>query len=127
MLARLAQGGRQLLVLGDGLGELALRLEQPLLERPDPLRRVLETAAQDHDLFLEAFEHLLELVDLSFVFAQPSLVLGGHERHLLGPCGDPSPGFKHSCVHPIRSSRMSLVPAARLRVLDFSLNDVINC
>ena len=38
VLARLAQGVGQLLVLGDGLGQLALGLEQPLLERADPLR-----------------------------------------------------------------------------------------
>ena len=38
VLARLTQGGGQLLVLGDGLGELTLGLEQPLLEGADALR-----------------------------------------------------------------------------------------
>ena len=37
VLARLPQGVAQLLVLGDGLGQLALGLEQPLLQGPDPL------------------------------------------------------------------------------------------
>ena len=56
VLARLAQGGREALVLGDGLGELALGLEEPLLERADPLGRVLEPAAEDDDLFLERLQ-----------------------------------------------------------------------
>ena len=54
VLAGLAEGGREALVLGDGLGELALGLEHPLLERADPLRGVLEPAAEDRDLLLEA-------------------------------------------------------------------------
>ena len=74
----LAQGGRQLLVLGDGLGELALGLEESLLERPDALGRVLEPPPQDDDLLLEPLDHLLELVDLSLVLGQPPLVLGSH-------------------------------------------------
>ena len=53
VLARLAQGVGQLLVLRHRLGQLALGLEQPLLERADPLRRVLQLAPQRHDLFLE--------------------------------------------------------------------------
>ena len=64
VLARLAERGRELLVLGDGLGELALRLEEALLERADALRGVLQPATQDDDLFLEALDRLLELVDL---------------------------------------------------------------
>ena len=46
VLARLTQGVAKLLVLGDRLGELALRLEQPLLERAHPLRCVLQLAPQ---------------------------------------------------------------------------------
>ena len=64
MLARLTQGGRELLVLGDGLGELALGLEQSLLEGADALGGVLQPPAEDDDLFLEALDRLLELVDL---------------------------------------------------------------
>ena len=79
VLARLAEGGGELLVLGDGLGELALRLEQPLLERADPLRRVLEAAAQDDDLLLEGLDRLLQLVDLRLVFGQSPFVLGRHD------------------------------------------------
>ena len=70
--------GRKLLVLGHGLGELTLGLEESFLERPDALGRVLEPPSQDDDLFLEALDHLLELIDLSFVLGQSPLVLGSH-------------------------------------------------
>ena len=53
VLARLAQGVAQLLVLGDGLGQLALGLEQPLLERAHALRGVGEAGAQVGDLVVE--------------------------------------------------------------------------
>ena len=79
VLARLTQGGGELLVLGDGLGELALGLEQSLLEGADALGRVLEPAPQDDDLFLEALDLLLEVVDLALVLGQPPLVLGSHD------------------------------------------------
>ena len=78
VLARLTQRGRELFVLGDGLGQLALGLQQALLERADALRRVLQPAAEDDDLFLESLDRLLELVDLSLVLGQPPLVLGSH-------------------------------------------------
>ena len=82
MLARLAQGGRQALVLRDGLGELALRLEQPLLEGADPLGRVLEPAAEDDDLFLERLQLGLEIADLALVLGETPLVLRSHLPHL---------------------------------------------
>ena len=72
MLARLTQGGGEPLVLGDGLGELALGLEEPLLEGADALGGVLQPAAEDHDLFLEALDRLLELGDLPLVLGQPA-------------------------------------------------------
>ena len=50
VLARLAQRVAELLVLGHGLGQLALGLEQPLLERAHPLGRVGEPGAQVGDL-----------------------------------------------------------------------------
>ena len=53
VLARLPQRVAELLVLGHGLGELALRLEQALLERPDPLRRVGHPGAQVSDLVVQ--------------------------------------------------------------------------
>ena len=46
VLARLAQRVAQLLVLGGLLGQLALGLEQPLLERPHPVGGVGEAGAQ---------------------------------------------------------------------------------
>ena len=53
VLARLAQGVAELLVLGDGLGQLALGLQQPLLERAHPLRGVGHLAPEVGDLVLE--------------------------------------------------------------------------
>ena len=41
--------------------------------------RVLEPAAEDDDLFLEALDRLLELGDLALVLGQPALVLGSHD------------------------------------------------
>ncbi len=78
VFACLAQGGRQLLVVGERLRELPFRLEQPLLQGAHALGGVLQTAAQEDDLFLERLDLRLEIADLSLVLAQPSLVLGGH-------------------------------------------------
>ena len=82
VLARLAEGGRQALVLRDGLGQLALRLEQPLLEGADPLRGVLEPAAEDDDLFLERLQLGLEIADLTLVLGETPLVLRSQLPHL---------------------------------------------
>ncbi|GIU89228.1 MAG: hypothetical protein KatS3mg010_0327 [Acidimicrobiia bacterium] len=43
-----------------------------------PLGRVLQAAAEDDDLLLEALDHLLELVDLRLVLGESALVLGRH-------------------------------------------------
>ena len=51
LLGRL-QGEGQLLVLRDGLGQLALGLEQLLLEGLDPARALLEAPAEDGDFLL---------------------------------------------------------------------------
>ena len=79
MLAGLTQRGGEALVLGDRLGELALRLEQPLLEGPHALGCVLEPAPEDDDLFLERLQLVLEIADLAFVLGEASLVLRSHE------------------------------------------------
>ena len=79
VLARFAQGCRQALVLRDGLGELALRLEHPLLQRAHPLGRVLEPAPEDHDLFLERLQLRLEIADLPLVLGEAPLVLRSHD------------------------------------------------
>ena len=102
VLARLAQRRRELLVLRDGLGELALGLEQTLLERSHPLGRVLEAAAQDDDLFLQRLHLLLKVTDLAFVLSEASLVLGGHVT--TSHCGraldaHPIPGLSASRAH----------------------------
>ena len=79
VLAGLTERGREALVLGDGLGELALRLEQALLEGAHPLGCVLEPAPEDDDLFLERLQLVLEIADLAFVLGEASLVLGSHD------------------------------------------------
>ena len=53
VLARLAQGVGELLVLRHRLGQLALGLEESLLQRAHPLGGVGQLAAQRRDLFLE--------------------------------------------------------------------------
>ena len=60
------------------LGELALRLEQSLLEGADPLRRVLEAAAEDDDLLLQRLQLALEFGDLPLVLGEPSLPVLRH-------------------------------------------------
>ncbi len=78
MLARFAEGGGEPLVLGDGLLQLALGLEDLLLEGADPLGSVLQAAPEHHDLFFEALELTLEVVDLPRVLGQTPVVLGSH-------------------------------------------------
>ena len=79
MLAGLTQGGREPFVLGDRLGELALGLEDPLLEGPDPLGRVLEPASQEDDLLLQALHLVLEIAHLVLVLGETSIVLCRHD------------------------------------------------
>jgi hypothetical protein len=92
VLARLTQGGGQALVLGDGLGELALGLEDALLEGADPLGRVLEP---------QALHLVLEVTHLAFVLGEASLVLCRHDASLLptaalgGTCRAPYPAPRH--------------------------------
>ena len=59
VVARLAQGVGELLVLRHRLAQLALGLEQPLLERAHALGRVLEAPPQREDLLLEGAGVLL--------------------------------------------------------------------
>ena len=61
LLPGLPEGGGQALVLGQGLGELALGLEQALLEHPDLPGRVLEAAAEQGRLLLEELDLALQL------------------------------------------------------------------
>ena len=102
MLARFAERGREAFVLGDGLLQLALGLEDLLLEGADPLGGVLEAAAQDDDLFLEALELALEVADLPLVLGQTPVVLGSHaitswgaEMPGVGHYTGPHPGLRH--------------------------------
>ena len=67
VLARLAEGVAQLLVLGDRLGELALGLQQSLLEGTHPLRRIGQARPQLVDLLFEHGDLPFECTD-RFVF-----------------------------------------------------------
>jgi len=53
VLAGLPQGVGEPLVLGKGLLELPLGLEQPLLEGPHPFGRISEAPAEGAHLFFE--------------------------------------------------------------------------
>ena len=53
MFARLTERVAQLLVLADGLGQLALGLEQTLLEGADTVRRVGQARPQLGDLLAQ--------------------------------------------------------------------------
>ncbi len=59
VLTGLTEGVGQLLVLRDGLLELALGLEQLLLEGADALRGVLQPAAKGADLLLQSLDLFL--------------------------------------------------------------------
>lgn len=83
VLPRLTERGRELLVLRDGLGELALGLEEALLEGANPLGGVLEAAAEDDDVLLEALHLPAEVLDLALVLDEAPLLLGRHRLHLL--------------------------------------------
>jgi hypothetical protein len=53
VLAGLPQRVAELLVLGHGLGQLTLRLQQALLEGADPLRGIGHAGAQMSDLVVQ--------------------------------------------------------------------------
>ncbi len=85
VLARFSKRVGQLLVLGHGLGQLSLGLEQSLLERADALGRFLQATPQGDDLFLEPLGLLAELGHLGVVGGQSPFVLGFVDGiHLLG-------------------------------------------
>ena len=72
LLLGLLQRERQLLVLGDRVGELALGLEQPLLQCLDAARALLEATTEGVDLVLgleESTAKDFELVLASFVLS----------------------------------------------------------
>ncbi len=74
VLLRLLEREGQLLVLGDGLGQLALRLEQPLFEGLDPARALAQSPPEGRDLFLRApctLGQLLELAGSGARFLRP--------------------------------------------------------
>ena len=95
--------------------ELALGLEDLLLERADPLGGVLEAAAEHDDLFLEALELALEVVDLPLVLGETPVVLGSHAvtSSGLGDClaSDTTPGLR--CPGHFRDACRSARPLHR--------------
>src|SRR3546814_21196599 len=64
VVARLAEGVGELLVLGNGLGQMALGLEQTLLQGSHALRCVLDATAERDDLLLQRAGVLLQLGQL---------------------------------------------------------------
>jgi hypothetical protein len=93
VVSRLTQGVGQLLVLGHCLGELALRLQQPLLERAHALGRILEPAPEGQHLFLEG-PHLVRVGTLlgPGAVGPAFLVVLVDRDHLLGRSrSDPTP------------------------------------
>ena len=76
VLAGLAEGEGQALVLGNGLLELALGLEQLLLEGPDPLGRVLHAAAQAEHFLLQHLRLIPEVRHLALVGGGPGVRFG---------------------------------------------------
>ena len=89
LLGRL-QGEGQLLVLGDGLGQLALGLEELLLEGLHPARALLEPAAQDRDLLLGGQGTGPERLEIVLV-RRPALAVGiveiNRRNHLIRAVG----------------------------------------
>ncbi len=75
LLCRLEREG-QLLVLGDGLGQLPLGLEQLLLEGLDPARALLEAPAEDGDLLLGGLDPKAEGFDVLLVVGPRSPTTG---------------------------------------------------
>ncbi len=98
LLGRL-EGEGQLLVLRDGLGELALGLEQLLLERLDPPRALLQPATEEGHLLLGRLGAHQQRVEIVAVVAcrasaAPDPVEVSRFHHLVpdaGPTGDPTP------------------------------------
>ncbi len=78
LLGRL-EGEGQLLVLGDGLGELTLGLEELLLERLDAAWALLQPAAQDGDLLLRGEGAGRERLEIPG--RPPAVGLGRHRRN----------------------------------------------
>ena len=86
VLAGLAQGVGQLLVLPDGCRQLPLRLEEPLLQRVHTLGRIGEARPQVRDLLLEGGQ-LVSLTG-SGVVGRPWIVRRGcHGPNVHAPTG----------------------------------------
>ncbi len=80
----------ELLVLGDGLGQLTLGLQHALFERLDTPWSLGQTAAQDGDFLFGLTGALAELLEL---LGQLPLFVGiGHRNHL--PAGRSGPLFR---------------------------------
>ncbi len=84
MLAGLTQRVAELLVLGNGLRQLALGLEQSFLEGAHALGRVGQLAPQTGDLVFEELDLLAQLHQLGLVglghAVPPSRSAGGADR-----------------------------------------------
>ena len=90
VLLGLLQGVGQLLVLGDGLGQLALGLEQPLLEGLDASGPLRQASAQDRDLLVGLAAPVAQTVELLAQRQLSFLFRLGRRNHLLGLSPDAS-------------------------------------
>jgi len=87
VLLRLLQGVGQLLVLRDGLGQLPLGLEQPLLEGLDTSGPLRQAPAQDRDLLVGLAAPIAQPVELLAQRQLSFLFRLGRWNHLLGMSG----------------------------------------
>ncbi len=87
VLLGLLQGVGQLLVLRDRLGQLALGLEQPLLEGLDASGPLRQAPAQDRDLLVGLAAPIAQPVELLVQRQLSFLFRLGRWNHLLGMSG----------------------------------------
>ena len=120
VLLGLLEGVGQLLVLGDGLGQLALGLQHALFQGLDPARSLGQAATEDGDFLLGLPGPLAQVLQLP---GQLPLLVGiGHRNHL--PEGRSRPLFRPYTAStaksapgrgiyaewPVRRSRKERVP-----------------
>src|SRR5439155_22461855 len=118
----------QLLVLGDGAGEVTSRLEQLLLEDLDLAGRVGEATPEQSRLVLQELDLCLEMVDLFLVALQLFLWIGRsllrHRGSYLPSSGGAGPfpiyagplRFRGGAFSPIRSLSARGMAGLRLGV-----------
>ena len=116
LVARLPEGVGELLVLAHRVGQLALGLQQALLQGAHPLGRVLEATAEDEDLVLERGGLLAQLVLARLALRiGVSVLFDGNHLPDVGSCPDRlAPGLVGTLSPPgSRSGRPQWAAADR--------------